>query len=68
MDFDVTDEEEAYLLTARLYALSAYRLLRSGARLAMAQIQAFQPLFSREGYCAYVDRIHTDYEMPAHSG
>lgn len=68
MDFDVTDEEEAYLLTARLYALSAYRLLRSGAKLAMAQIQAFQPLFSREGYCAYVDRIHTDYETPAHSG
>ncbi|MBO5535827.1 MAG: hypothetical protein J6B53_10560 [Clostridia bacterium] len=62
LDFDVADEEEAYMTTARLFALSTYRLLRDGAKLAKEQIQAFQPAFSREEYVAYIDRIQSDAE------
>ena len=31
VDFDIVDEELAYIVTAKIFALSAYRLLRNGA-------------------------------------
>lgn len=31
VDFDIVDEELAYIVTAKIFALSAYRLLKNGA-------------------------------------
>lgn len=63
VDFDIVDEEEAYLLTSKLFALSAYRLLRNRAELAGECIRNYEPVFSgREEYCAYIDSKHTIYE------
>ena len=62
-DFDIVDEEEAYILTSKLFALSAYRLLRNGAKLAEEYRQNFRPVFSgRREYCDYIERMHTVYE------
>ena len=62
-DFEVVDEDEAYLLTAKLFAMSTYRLLRNDAKLAKEYIQNFTPVFSgRKEYCAYIDRMHNVYE------
>ena len=62
-DFDIVDEEEAYILTSKLFALSAYRLLRNGAKLAEEYRRNFRPVFSgRKEYCDYIERMHTVYE------
>ena len=62
-DFDIVDEEEAYILTSKLFALTAYRLLRNGAKQAAEYMQNYRPVFpGRKEYCEYIDRMHTVYE------
>lgn len=56
VDFAIEDEEEAYIATAKLFALSAYRLLRNGARTAKEVVDGYQPRFkNREEYVAFMD-------------
>ena len=63
IDFDISDEDKAYIQTAKLFAVSAYRLLRNGAALANTYLQNTSTIFSgREEYCAYIDSKHTVYE------
>lgn len=54
-EYQVTDPEVAYLLPAKMMALSAYRLLRSGAALARQTLESFTPALSRAQYLAYMD-------------
>jgi amidohydrolase len=57
-DFRITDEETAYVLTAKIFALSAYRLLRHKSTLARQLTNGYQPRFSnKEEYCAFVNRF-----------
>lgn len=59
VDFDVTDEEEAYIITAKLFALSAYRLLRDGAVLAKQEVENYKPRFkNKEEYIAFMNRFN----------
>ena len=59
VDFDIADEEEAYILTAKLFALSAYRLLKDGAKLAKQEVASYQPKFkSKEEYAAFMNQFN----------
>lgn len=59
VDFDIVDEEDAYITTAKLFALSAYRLLRNGAACAKQVVNDYKPRFaSREEYVAFMDAFN----------
>lgn len=53
-DFRITDPEKAYILPAKLLALSVYKLLKDGGREAEKIIADFRPVFDKEGYIRYV--------------
>ncbi|HBB59265.1 MAG TPA: amidohydrolase [Lachnospiraceae bacterium] len=56
-DFEIVDEDEAYILTAKIFALSAYRLLRDGAAEGRKLVDAYEPRFrNKEEYTAFMDR------------
>lgn len=56
-DFRVVDEELAYIVTAKVFALGAYRLLRDGAKEAKRITAAYQPRFTKEAYVAFMDSM-----------
>ncbi len=59
VDFDIVDEEEAYIVTAKLFALSAYHLLREGAKLAKQEVASYQPIFkTKEEYIAFMNQFN----------
>lgn len=55
VDFDIVDDELAYVVTAKIFALSAYRLLRDGAVKAKEIVAHYQPIFTKEEYIKYMD-------------
>ena len=55
VDFDIVDDELAYVVTAKIFALSAYRLLRDGAVKAKEIVANYQPIFTKEEYIKYMD-------------
>lgn len=64
--FDIVDEEEAYLDTARIFAIYAYELLRNGAALAERTVREYRPRFeNREAYIAYLEQFRTSVEIKA---
>lgn len=46
VDFTVTDEETAYIITAKIFALTAYSLLKQGASRGLELVQSYKPRFS----------------------
>lgn len=54
--FAVADAEKAYLLPAKMMALTVYHLLRDGAAGAREILRAFRPAFTRESYIEAVRR------------
>jgi amidohydrolase len=59
-DFAVVDEDEAYILTAKIFAISAYRMLKDGAALARSLKQDYKPVFqNKEEYAAFMDRFNS---------
>lgn len=64
-DFAVVDEEEAYLDTAKIFALSTYRLLRDGAKAARRVVDEYEPKFkNKEEYTEFADRFNKVEEQP----
>lgn len=58
VDFDVTDEEEAYLETAKIFALTAYRLLKDGAARSRELVRQYHPVFaSTKEYVEFMDQF-----------
>ena len=58
-DFRIEDQELAYLTSAKMLALTAYRLLKNKACEARKIKEDFQPVFTRESYCTYIrDHYH----------
>ena len=55
VDFHVEDEELDYIVTAKIFALMAYRLLRNKAKKAKEIKQAYRPVFTKESYTQYMD-------------
>ncbi|MCH5273104.1 MAG: amidohydrolase [Lachnospiraceae bacterium] len=64
-DFDITDEELAYIVTAKIFALGAYRLLKDGARAAKKEVEEYKPVFTKEAYIEFMDSlIKTEVREP----
>lgn len=55
VDFDIVDEELAYIVTAKIFALSAYRLLKDGAAKAKEIVQGYEPVLTKAEYIEYMD-------------
>ena len=56
-DFRITDKNKAYLLPAKLAALTMYRLLRNGAAEAKSLLSSFHPAMTAEEYRAYAQKF-----------
>lgn len=53
-DFRISDADKAYILPAKLLALTVYKLLKNGAGEARSIMESFHPVFDREGYVRYI--------------
>ena len=53
-DFKITDPEKAYILPAKLLALTVYKLLKNGGQEAKKITKSYTPVFSKESYIQYV--------------
>ena len=56
-DFAITDEEKAYVLPAKMMALTAYHLLKDGAAHARKILQDFTPAMTKEEYIDYIESM-----------
>ena len=64
--FEVTDEDEAYVLTAKLFALHAYALLRDGAGLAGQICRDYRPIFTtKDAYLDYMESMRCEKDFDA---
>ena len=58
-NFDIIDEDSAYILTAKMFAISAYRLLKNNAELGKRVKENYEPKFkSREEYIKFMDSFN----------
>lgn len=58
VEFAMTDEEKAYIDTAKMFALTAYRLLKDGAVRARELKANYRPVFaSRNDYVAFMEQF-----------
>ncbi len=55
VDFSMEDEELAYIVTAKIFALTAYALLRNRAEGAKRICAEYKPIFTKEQYLRYMD-------------
>lgn len=53
-DFKITDPEKAYILPAKLLALTVYKLLKNGGQEAKKIVKSYTPVFNKESYIQYV--------------
>lgn len=53
-DFKITDPEKAYILPAKLLALTVYKLLKNGGQEAKKIAKSYTPVFNKESYIQYV--------------
>lgn len=53
-DFKITDLEKAYILPAKLLALTVYKLLKNGGQEAKKITKSYTPVFNKESYIQYV--------------
>ena len=57
VDFDIVDEELAYVVTAKIFALSAYRLLKDGAKAAKSVVSGYKPVYTKEEYISFMNSM-----------
>ena len=66
-EFEVVDEDIAYITTAKIMALTAYRLLKNNAAEAEKLKRDFKPIFTIDEYKNYMDSfeyvINEDYSV-----
>ncbi len=63
-DFDIVDKDTAYVLTAKLFAIFAYRLLKGDASLAKKVKSKYKPKFkNKEEYIEYVEQFNKTEEI-----
>ena len=53
-DFKITDPAKAYILPAKLLALTVYKLLKNGGQEAKKITKSYTPVFNKESYIQYV--------------
>lgn len=54
----VSDEQLAYVETAKVFALMAYKLLKDQAEAARRVMKEFQPVMTKEEYFAYMEEMN----------
>lgn len=63
-DVRVTDEYLAYVMTAKVFALAGYKLLKDGAANAKAMMAAYTPALTKEEYIQYMDSMMAEETIP----
>ena len=63
-DVRVTDEYLAYVMTAKVFALVGYKLLKDGAANAKAMMAAYTPALTKEEYIQYMDSMMAEETIP----
>ncbi len=63
-DFEFVDPYLAYVVTAKIYALTTYRLMKDGAKAAKENIADYKPLMTKEEYIAFQDSMQTSEDIP----
>lgn len=59
-NFNIYDDEEAYILTAKIFAISAYRMLKDGAKLGKKVKAEYEPVFqSKEEYVKFINKFYS---------
>ena len=58
-DIRVEDPYLAYVVTAKIFALTAYRLMKNGAEKAKENIADYKPLMTKEEYIEFMDSMQT---------
>lgn len=58
------DEELAYVVTAKLFALTAFKLLKNGGNYAKALLESFHQVLSKEEYIRYMDKTRQEEIIP----
>lgn len=58
-DFAVEDEYMAYVVTAKIFALTAYRLMKNGAAAAEENIRDYTPVMTKAEYLEFMDSMQT---------
>ena len=67
--FDITDPEEAYIVTAKIFALHALALLEDHAALALRLSDSYHPVFhDRHAYIRYMDANNRTFSCPDPAG
>lgn len=56
-EFEVVDEELAYIETAKIFAIGAYRFLKNNAREAKKVVAEYQPKYTKEEYIEFMDSL-----------
>lgn len=56
-EYDIVDEELAYIVTAKIFALGAYRFLKDGAKEAKKIAAEYQPVYTKEEYVEFMDSL-----------
>lgn len=60
----VVDEYLAYVVTAKVFALTAYNLLKNGGDYAKALLSSYEALLTKEQYIEYMESMLTEEHMP----
>ena len=56
-EYDIVDEELAYIVTAKVFALGAYRFLKDGAKEAKKLVAEYKPRLTKEEYVQFMDSM-----------
>ena len=56
-DFRITDPQKAYIVPAKMMALTAYHLLKDQAKQAYEFMDSYKPMMTRKEYCDYIDKF-----------
>ena len=58
IDFEVTNEEEAYIVTAKMFALAAYGLLKEKAQRSRELVDQYEPVFKNSAeYVEFMEQF-----------
>ena len=68
VDFDIEDEDLDYIVTAKIYALTAYRLLKNGGEKAKTIAANYHPKFSKDEYIQFMDNLTGIEKKEIHTG
>lgn len=56
-EYDIVDEELAYIVTAKVFAIGAYRFLKDGAKEAKKIVSEYKPRLTKEQYIEFMDSM-----------